>query len=240
MRAKDSTGTERVSEGAPKTEVDDMIKKLMALAALLPCVALVGCVGTVPEPQHSFTTVAPLGPTPTPWEEVKPAASGIVDTVWVDVYTGPSFKSKHGCRCTLPGSTEELFPAGTPVLLVKVTLTGKWKPSQGAQTSQDVTRISLKGTKFDGRPEPAVLDTVDGPTAAKAAGLPWLPRGLFHRTKQWTIPNDHGRSFAAAWYLPPGVDRLLLTVNVPAEGQPNILFVPLPASAPQATSSSGE
>lgn len=217
-----------------------MIKKLLAMAALVPCLALVGCVGAAPTPQHSFRTVAPVSPSPSPEDSRKPAASGIVDTVWIDVYPGPTFRSKHGCRCTLPGSSEELFPAGTRVLLVKITLTGEWKPSQGTRTSQDVTGISLKGTKFDGRPEPAVLDTADGPAAAKGAGLSWLPRGLFRGKTDWTIPNNRSRSFAAAWYVPSGVDRLLLTVNVPAEGQPNLLFVPLPASATKTANSSGE
>lgn len=217
-----------------------MIERLTAAAALVACLAVVGCTGPTPAPTHSFTTVAPISPTPIPPGEVKPAASGIVDTVWVDVYLGPTFKSKHGCRCTLPHSTEELFPAGTPVLLVKITLTGEWKPSQGTQTNQDVTGLSLSGTKFDGRPEPAVLDTADGTEVARKAGLPWLPSGLFHAKTGWTIPNNHGRSFAAAWYVPSGVDRLLLTVNVPEEGQPNLLFVPLPASATRAANSSEE
>lgn len=217
-----------------------MIRKLLALGALVPCLALVACVGGAPAPQQSFSTVAPISPTATSPGDETPAASGIVDTVFVEVFPQAAFTSKHGCKCTLPRSTEELFPAGTPVLLVKITLTGAWKPSQGTQTSQDVTGTTLTGTKFDGRPEPAVLDTVDGPAAARAAGLPWLPSGLFHGMTDWTVPNDHGRSFAAAWYLPPGVDRLLLTVNVPSEGKPTLLFVPLPASTIRSTNTSGE
>lgn len=220
--------------------MNEMSKKLITFAALVPCLALVGCVTATPAPQHSLTTVQPLSPTPTPSKDAAPAASGIVDTVWVDVYPGATFTSKHGCRCTLPGSTRELFPAGTPVLLVKVTLTGMWKPSQGDTTRQDVTGVNLTGSKFDGRPEPAVLDTIDGPAAARASGLPWLPDGLFPGRSEWTILNKHGRSFAAAWYLPPGVDRLLLTVDIPAEGQPNKLTVPLPESAIRASNPSGE
>ncbi len=219
-----------------------MNKKLIALAALLPCLALVGCVGTTPARNPSFTTVAPAKPTPTstPAQDAMPAASGIVSSVWVDVYPGSTFKAKHGCRCTLPNSPSELFPVGTPVLLLKVTLTGKWIPSQGNQDFQDVTGTTLKGTQFDGRPEPAVLDTADGPAAAKAAGLPWLPNGLFHGQPTWTVPNEKSRSFAAAYYVPAGVDQLELTVNIPSEGKANILTVPLPASATGAASASGE
>ena len=169
-----------------------------------------------------------------------PAASGIVSSVWVDVYPEATFKAKHGCRCTLPNSPSVLFPIGTPVVLIKVTLTGKWLPSQGNRDFQEVTGTSLKGTQFDGRPEPAILDTGDGPAAAKAAGLPWLPSGLFPGQSTWTIPNERGRSFAAAYYLPPGVDQLVLTVNVPSESMPNVLTVPLPASVTQANSASGE
>lgn len=219
-----------------------MNKKLIALAALLPCVALVGCVGTAPARNSSFTTVTPANPTPTvtPARDVMPAASGIVSSVWVDVYLGAAFRAKHGCRCTLPKSPSELFPVGTPVLLLKVTLTGKWIPSQGNQDFQDVTGATLKGTQFDGRPEPAVLDTADGPTAAKTAGLPWLPSGLFHGQSRWRIPNEKSRSFAAAYYVPSGVDQLELTVRIPSEGKANVLTVPLPASATGAANASGE
>ena len=219
-----------------------MNKKLIAVAALLPCLALVGCVGQTPTRNPSFTTVAPAKPTPTSTsaQDAMPAASGIVSSVWVDVYPGTTTKAKHGCRCTLPNSASELFPAGTPVLLLKVTMTGKWIPSQGNQDFQDVTGTTLKGTQFDGRPEPAVLDTADGRAAAKAAGLPWLPNGLFHGQATWTIPNEESRSFAAVYYVPAGVDQLELTVNIPSEGKANILTVPLPASATGAANASGE
>lgn len=216
-----------------------MNKKLIAIAALLPCVALVGCVSAAPHRDPSFTTVAPVAPTPTA-DPAVPIADGIVDTVWIQVFGGTTFKSKHGCKCTLPNTTAELFPAGTPVLFLKITMTGEWKPSQGTQTTQDVTGTSLKGTQFDGRPEPAVLDTADGPGAAQAAGLPWMPDGLFRGQTDWSIPNDQERSFAAAYYLPSGVDRLQLSVNVPAEGQPNVLFVTLPEAAVRASTGSGE
>ena len=219
-----------------------MNKKLIALAALLPCLALVGCVGTAAARNPSFTTVTPADPAPkaSSAQDVMPAASGIVSSVWVDVYPGATFRAKHGCRCTLPNSPSELFPVGTPVLLLKVTLTGKWIPSQGNQDFQDVTGTTLKGTQFDGRPEPAVLDTADGPTAAKTAGLLWLPSGLFHGQSRWRIPNEKSRSFAAAYYVPPGVDQLELTVRIPSEGKANILTVPLPASATGAANASGE
>lgn len=216
-----------------------MNKKLIAFAALLPCLALVGCAARAPVNNPSFTTVGPAKPSPTSTNAV-PAADGIVDSVYVQVFPRRTFKSAHGCRCTLPHSAQELFPVGTPVVLMKVTMIGEWKPSQGAQTYQDVTGTTLKGTQFDGRPEPAVLDTADGPAAAKAAGLPWLPTGLFGRNSDWTIPNDKGRSFGAAWYLPAGVDRLILTVDVPSEGQPLQLVVPLPISATNAGDASGE
>ncbi|MEY9853082.1 hypothetical protein ABH923_002760 [Leifsonia sp. EB41] len=216
-----------------------MNKKLIALAALLPCLALAGCVSpAAPARDRSFTTVAPAA-TPTA-DPTMPIADGIVDTVWVEVFGGTTFTAKTGCKCTLPGTAAELFPASTPVLFLKVTLTGEWKPSQGNQTTQDVTGTTLKGTQFDGRPEPAVLDTADGPAAAKAAGLPWLPGGLFHGKTDWTIQNNKGRSFAAAFYLPAGVDRLVLTVDVPSEGQATHLFVTLPEAAVRASTASGE
>lgn len=217
-----------------------MIKKLIAIAALFPFLALTGCAASAPAPKGPFTTVAPATPTATQSSDATPAADGIVDTVYVQVFPGKTFKAKHGCRCTLPDSNQELFPMGAPVIFVRLTMTGEWKPSQGNQTYQDVTGTTLKGTQFDGRPEPAVLDTADGPAAAEAAGLAWLPGGLFHGQTTWTIPNDQARSFGAAWYLPAGVDRLLLTMNVPSEGQPLRLTVPLPTSATDAANASGE
>ena len=217
-----------------------MTRKLIAVAALVPSLVLAGCTATPPSRNPSFTTVAPTTPTRTQAEAATPAADGIVDTVYLQVFPGKTFKAKHGCRCTLPDTTRELFPAGTPVIFVKFTMTGEWKPSQGNQTYQDVTGTTLKGTQFDGRPEPAVMDIADGPTVAKANGLAWLPSGLFHGQSTWTIPNDKERSFAAAWYLPAGVDRLLLTMVVPSEGQPLRLTVPLPASATNAANAGGE
>lgn len=217
-----------------------MTRKLIAVAALVPSLVLAGCTATPPSRNPSFTTVAPTTPTRTQAEAATPAADGIVDTVYLQVFPGKTFKAKHGCRCTLPDTTRELFPAGTPVIFVKFTMTGEWKPSQGNQTYQDVTGTTLKGTQFDGRPEPAVMDIADGPTVAKANGLAWLPSGLFHGQSTWTIPNDKERSFAAAWYLPAGADRLLLTMDVPSEGQPLRLTVPLPASATNAANAGGE
>jgi hypothetical protein len=217
-----------------------MNKKLIVFAALLPCLTLVGCAAAAPARNPSFTAVAPAKATPTPSSDAMPAASGIVSSVWVDVYPGVTFKSKHGCRCTLPDSSQELFPAGSPVLLLKVTMTGKWIPSQGNQDFQDITGASVTGAQFDGRPEPAVLDKPDGPAAATAARLAWLPAGLFADQTRWTIPNEKSRSFAVAYYLPRGVDQLELTVNVPSEGMANVLTVPLPASAVEASNGKGE
>src|SRR5690242_4423740 len=130
-----------------------MNKRLIAVAALFPFLALTGCAASAPAPKPAFTTIAPATPTATPSSDATPAADGIVDTVYVQVFPGKTFKAKHGCRCTLPESNQELFPAGTPVIFVKFTMTGEWKPSQGNQTYQDVTGATLKGTRFDGRPE---------------------------------------------------------------------------------------
>lgn len=217
-----------------------MNKKLIALAALLPCLALAGCAAAAPAKNPSFTAVAPAKATATPTNDVMPAASGIVSSVWVDVYPGAPFKAKHGCRCTLPDATQELFPRGTPVLLLTVTMTGKWIPSQGNQDFQDVTGTSVAAAQFDGRPEPAVLAKADGPAAARAAGLAWLPAGLFAGQTTWAIRNEKGCSFAVAYYLPRGVDQLELTVNVPSEGMANVLTVPLPPSAVEASNGKGE
>lgn len=241
MRAKRDTDTERAGEGAYETEVNTMITKLTALAALASCLTLAGCAtATTPASHHGYSTVAPATPAPTATRNAMPAASGIVNTVWIDVYPTTTFAAKHGCHCTLPDSSQELFPAGSPVVLITITLTGKWTPVQGNATTQDITGITLTGTNFDGRPEPAVLDTADGPAVAKRADLPWMPGGLFTHGEAWSIPNEKSASFVTAWYLPAGVDQLLLKVYIPAEGQANDLTVPLPAAILRATAGEGE
>ena len=55
-----------------------MNKKLIALAALLPSLALAGCAVAAPARNPSFTTVAPTKPTPTASNVATPAADGIV------------------------------------------------------------------------------------------------------------------------------------------------------------------
>jgi len=215
---------------------------LAALSAvLLAALALTGCATAAPpaKPAHSHLSVVPQ-PTATR-SQVQPLDQEIVDTVWVIVYPGTQFRAAHGCGCTLKGdSSQELFPKGTPVVLLKIALSGAWKPSQGSATTQDVTGVNLTGTRFDGRPENAVLDTKDGPAAAKKLGLPWLPAGLFGSSTEWTIPNNKLRSFAAAWYLPAGVNRLLLTVDVPSEPEPNHLVINIPQAALALTEHGGE
>ena len=223
----------------PMQTGDRMKTKSTLLAALIVSLSLAGCVATTPTPGRELNTVSPLPAASSP-SGASAAAVGIVDAVLVQVYSVGTFQSKHGCACTLPDTDQELFSVGSPVIMVKVKLTGEWKPSQGAGTSQDVTGMTLKGTKFDGRPEAAVFDTADGPRLAEAHHLPWLPAGLFRADASWAIPNDKGRVFAAAWYLPPGVDQLLLTVDIPSEGQPTLLTVPIPASAIRQANSSQE
>lgn len=200
-------------------------------AAFLAVVLLAGCAstGTGAKPSDTPLTEVPTSPASAK-PQIQPISSGIVDTVFVSVYTGTQFTATHGCGCTVKtDSQQELFPASTPVVLLKITLTGVWKPSQGNATTQNVTGLTMTGTKFDGRPEDAVLDSKDGPEAARKLGLPWLAEGLFGHSSHWSIPNDTPRSFAAAWYVPAGVDRLILTIDVPTEDQPNRLYVNLPA-----------
>jgi hypothetical protein len=185
-----------------------------------------------------LTTVPTATPTKSP---TVPLATGIVDTVLVNVYAQTVFTASTGCGCKVSkSSNEEMFPKGTPVVMLRITLTGKWKASQGDSKTQDVTGMSLRGTKFDGRPENAVVDSADGPKIAAKEHLPWLPAGLFAGRSTWTIPNDQETDFVAAWYLPSGVDRLLLTVDVPSEKLANDLTVDLPADVVKRANKSGE
>jgi hypothetical protein len=215
-------------------------KTVVGIATVALCTVLAGCVPSTPHPTAQKHLIAV--PTVTPAQKpATPLATGIVDTVLVNVYAQSVFTAKTGCACKVSKSSdEEMFPKGTPVVMLRITLTGKWKPSQGDSTTQDVTGMSLKGTKFDGRPENAVVDTSDGPSAAAKEHLPWLPAGLFAGKATWTIPNDRVTPFVAAWYLPAGVDRLLLTVDVPSEKLPNDLTVDLTAEVVKRANKGGE
>lgn len=211
---------------------------LFAAAGLVVGLVLTGCSSTANGSWHSpaYTSV----PEPAPTVSGKPIAEGMVKSVLVSVFAAGAFNSNHGCRCTLKGDQgEELFPAGTPVVLLKVTLTGIWGPAQGTSTTQDVSGTSLNGTRFEGRPELAQLATKDGTTAAARLGLPWLPEGVF-KGRTWTISNNRPTAFAAAWFLPRGVDTLDLSVNVPSEGEATTLAVKLPGNVLSRSTGAGE
>ncbi|WP_460572966.1 hypothetical protein [Humibacter soli] len=167
-------------------------------------------------------------------------AEEIARNVLVSVYYESTIRATHGCGCSLKGDKkEELFPAGTLVMAVKITLTGTWSPDQGNRTTQDVTGMTFTGTRFEGRPEAAVLATRDGAAIANKLHVPWMPQGLFD-AGPWKITNNQPAAFAAAWYVPTGVNRLDLTVNIPSEKHPTNLFVDLPTAVLHATSPGGE
>jgi hypothetical protein len=214
--------------------------RFLTVAALAAVLALTGC-AAAPTGNHarqSFSSVPQT--TPETVSVARPLAEEIAKNVLVTVYQGAAFTAKHGCGCSLKDdSHEELFPAGTPVMLLKITLTGTWAPAQGATSTQDVTGLTLTGTKFDGRPENAVIDAKDGPAAAARLHLPWQAAGLFG-TAPWTITNNKPVAFAVAWYVPAGVNRLDLVVNIPSEGRPTNLFVDVPARVLDLTTKSGE
>jgi hypothetical protein len=230
MRAENSRDREEVVKAATERhETMQQRTRLLAATAVAAILALTGCTATPagPSGSHSFSSVPQS--TPTSVSPTGPLAEEITKNVLVSVYPGTAFRAKHGCECSLKDdSHEELFPAGTTVMLVKITLTGTWGPSQGAETTQDVTGLTLTGTKFEGRPENAVIDTKDGPSAADRLHLPWQASGLFG-TGAWTITNNEPVGFAVAWYVPAGVSQLHLVVTIPSEGRPTNLFVDIPA-----------
>jgi hypothetical protein len=216
----------------------------VGIAAVILCVVLVGCTPSVARHGHaSDLTQAPQA-TSTPTVDVTRLLADSADgKVWVRVYAQKAFHAAHGCGCTVSKtSDEELFPKGTPVMMLRISLSGIWSTANNSDT-QDVTGLSLRGTKFDGRPELAVLDIADGKKAAQRVDLPWLAAGLFKGESAWEIDNDVESSFVAAWYVPQGVDRLLLTVPVPTQAEPNgpvTLTVNLPADVTAMLSSGGE
>lgn len=191
-----------------------------AVTAVAAIGLLASCSASDPAPKktsHPSYTAVPTA-TPTPVAQLinpeVPLGGGVNETVYANVFPVGVFRSTAGCGCTrTASSTQELFPKGTYAILLKVQL------RSGSDANQlDAKGLSFKGTKFEGRPEFAVMDTKDGQKLAAAHGLPWLPEGAFAGKDHWMLPTRNATNsidVAVAYYLPPGEKALDLVVDVP-------------------------
>jgi len=184
----------------------------VALAAVL---LLGGCVpSTAAGPDTGFTrTPVPLPPVPT----ADPGSDTWVDRgasfdVTASVAVIGSYVSTVDSGYSFRGQNTDAFPAGSRVIVVKIRLDGFVPFGQA-----DVTGLNLDATKFDGRPELAVLDTNEGASFASDNQTAWLPEGIFGDSgKPWLLGNHAPVEFAAAWYVPAGVTDLEIRLGIPA------------------------
>ena len=208
-----------------------MHRRILQASAVAALSTLALCACSATSPNAAGSSRGALTPVPVATSTAgpeHPLAEGMVKSVLVSVYPATVFRAEHGCSCSLKNdSHEELFPAGSPIVLFKVTLTGIWGPAQGTSKTQDVSGTTIARAQFEGRPDLAQLASTDGPPAAHRLHLPWLPSGAFHDTT-WTITNNKPVAFTVGWYVPAGVDTLDLSVNLPSEGEPTTLAVKLP------------
>lgn len=208
-----------------------------ALGAALGCAALLaGCApGAAPAPHTTYTQVPVQTPT-------QPPAASLVDpgtnlggwtgdpmNVYVDAVT--ALRATAGCGCSLTRGGRELYPKGSYVIVLKAQL------YSSNAAALDAKGMTFQGTKYAGRADLAVLDTKDGPKAAAAAGLPWLPEGAWAGKAQWLLPGGDNppptAAVAAAYYVPAGAVELDLKVSVPGQ-EPLTVQVAIPEALQQA------
>lgn len=213
------------------------VRAIAALTALGCAALLAGCAPGHPDPRTSYTQVPTQAHTaPALSSLVNPAApmgGGSDDAVAVTVFPVAALQASAGCGCSLEKGGSELFPQGTYVLVLKAEFTSAVNAGRF-----DAKGMTFDGSKFAGRPDLAVLDTADGPKAAKKAGLPWLPVGAYAGQTRWLLPvanGDSTASVAAAYFVPAGERELDLKVNVPGHG-PLIVQAQVPFPLQQAAS----
>lgn len=208
-------------------------RRLLVAAALAGIVAVTtGCATTdaAPSPSPSLTPI----PTAEPWEEGGPVEplelAALANGLW-SVYEVVRYPAGTGCGCTEPAGGAELFPAGSEAILLRLTFTPQWLPGQEGDT-WTIPDLKLVGD-FPADDGLAVVEDTEGPQRAREAGLAWLPDGLFPN-RPATVTNDVPVSFAVAYYVPTGAQRVDLTLTghyEPTEvkwpAKPSVIEVPI-------------
>jgi hypothetical protein len=185
-------------------------RRLAAAAVLAATLTVAGCTGP-PGPDES----ASPAPTHTPVETrvpverpgpTEPLAGFSLSSGRFDVYEVERYEAGFGCGCSVEDGGPELYPAGSEVILLRVTLTPHWSPRQGDRTTWTVPDLTMTA-EVAGVDGLAVLEEKEGPERAAAAGIPWMPEGLFP-DGGGVVTNDVPVSWSAAYYLPPGAQKL--------------------------------
>lgn len=187
---------------------------------------LAGCTPPAKDPPKAtpLATVAPSGsvvPTIPPTEQSEVATDhGAAGDLVVWTYSLGQFVSSKDSGIHRAGETEDAFPAGTPVVAVRIDL-GRLARSDRPSAAG----IGFDKSAFEGLDEYAVLNTIDGPAFASERGLPWGPHPA---DEEWLLANDVKESFVLAWYVPPATPTLTVVVTHPDWGDVSLtLDVPV-------------
>lgn len=210
-------------------------RRLLVAAALAGIIAATaGCAN--PDGEQTPSAGPSLTPVPTeePWEtpgSTEPLATSTVTNGYWRIYEVVRYTAGTGCGCTEFEDGPELFPAGSDAILLRLTFTPTWKPGQEGET-WTIPELKLVGD-FPADDGLAVEETTEGPERAEESGIAWLPEGAF---PSWpaTVTNEVPVSFALAYYLPVGAQRLDLTLTGhydPVEtdwpAEPSVIEVPI-------------
>lgn len=209
-------------------------RRLVGVVAVGVALTLTGCTGEAPPPRPTTTAL----PTATPSEVQGPAEESTGASMPIGriaVYEVSRYKATEGCGCAVEEGGPEIFPAGSDVILLRVTLTGRWATWQKGDT-WTVPGLEVSGT-FVGDEGTAILDEKEGPKKAAQQGVAWLPSGLFP-DGAGEIQNDVPVSFMLAYYVPRHANQLELSVSgyaspdeIRTPGNPFTLTVPFDPEA---------
>lgn len=199
------------------------IMKVVAIATLI---SLTGCTSPPPEPRNSFepstaplTTVPTAAPAPTAAETY--ADLSATSDVLSMLFDFGGYLSTADSGYAYPGETADAFPRGTHVVAVRITLMGR-DPAGPV----DVSGLSFAASNWEGRPDLAVLDQVEGPAFAESAGLPWGVGGALG-AEPWLLPTDQKYSFLLAFFKPELATSLNVVIDIPSQTAPLTLHLPL-------------
>lgn len=217
--------------------MNHLMRSSVAVLMSLGVVAgLVGCAGPdAPEIDQMPSTTA----IPTPTEEdtdagpVEPLEQATLRGMFVNIYLEQSYPAKYGCGCSIEDGGPELWPAGTQVMLFRITLSASYSAYRDSLTVPDLT-VTADVAGAEGGTVPEERESAE---RAKAAGIAWQPSGLFP-DGPGELRYDVPQSFMVAYYVPEGLQRIDFTFSDyydPAEldlpRESDTVKVPLPTGS---------